>query len=161
MCERGRDESGAVLILALIFVIVTGVVGVALASLTSTNLQATSGLQQKRGTEFAADAGVDAAIQLVRYASATYTAGTWAPCAPGTKPLSMDGTTVYVECTLGNATPPAGGRSVEFLACGANQRPCTTAATDLTAQVTFDDNADTGGPQQGTSVMIVSWDESA
>jgi len=160
MCKSERGENGAVLILALIFVIVTGVVGVALASLTSTNLSATSGLQAKRGAEFAADAAVDAAVQIVRYSGATFTSGTWAPCAPNTQPLTMDGSTIWVECTLGTATAPTGGRAVEFQACGVDPVP-TCTAVDLTAQVAFDDNAVGGGPQVGTSVTIVSWNDSA
>jgi len=160
MCEKERGESGAVLILALIFVIVTGVVGVALASLTSTNLTATSDLQAKRGVEYAADGAVDAAIQIVRYSGANFALGTWAPCAPSTQPLTMDGSTIWVECTMGTATAPTGGRTVEFQACGVDPVP-TCTASDLTAQVTFDDNAVGGGPQVGTSVTIVSWNDSA
>jgi hypothetical protein len=164
MCESGRDESGAVLILALVFVIVTGIVGVALASLASTNLMASSTLQAKRGAEFTADAGVDAAIQLVRYSGTSFsqTQG-WQPCAAGTLPLTMNTTTVWVACTGGTAVAPAGGRSVEFRACGVNPGPQAncTSAIDVTAQVVFDDQSDSGNSQPGTSVTIVSWQDSA
>ena len=167
MYESRRDESGATLILALIFVIVTGLVGVALASLTSTNLMAASSFQTKRGAEFTADAGIDAAIQLVRYAPATQTNFGTGPtsaraCATGTLPLTMNNITVWVSCYIpvppaSVATPPAGGRVVEFVACGAQQAPCNSSTVDVQAQVVFDDNSDNGGSQLGTSVTIVSW----
>jgi hypothetical protein len=160
--DTRRDQSGAVLILALIFVVVTGVVGVALASLTSTNLAAATGLQTKRGVEFNADAGVDAAIQLVRYNdSVAFTPGTWVPCAPGTPGLAMNGATVYVSCTAGSATAPTGDRAVEFFACGVRALPNNCSTTDVTAQVVFDDYSASGSPQIGTSVTIVSWNVSA
>jgi hypothetical protein len=169
MCNGKRDESGAVLILALVFVIVTGIVGVALASLTSSNLMASTSLQAKRGVEFEADGAVDAAIQMVRYNGMSFSSGGWQKCAPGTGALSIDNATVYVECNEspttgpGAITPPPGGRAVEFIACNEPSLGCqaTGASIDLTAQVTFNDISDTGSPQVGTSVTIVSWNDSA
>ena len=159
--DTRHDQSGAVLILALIFVVVTGAVGVALASLTSTNLAAATGLQTKRGVEFNADAGIDAAIQLVRYnPSATFTNG-WAICAPGTPGLNMDGAAVYVSCNVGSAAAPTGDRAVEFVACGVSALGNNCSAPDITAQVVFDDYSATGSPQLGTSVTIVSWNVSS
>jgi hypothetical protein len=165
MCNGQRDESGAVLILALVFVIVTGVVGVALASLTSTNLMATSSLQAKRGVEFEADGAVDAAIQMVRYNGLSFSSGGWSKCAPGTGALSIDNATVYVECIASppsaDIVAPPGGRAVEFQACSAPDVGCPTQDTDLTAQVIFNDISDAGSQQVGTSVTIVSWNDSA
>jgi hypothetical protein len=167
MFKDKRDDSGAVLILALVFVIVTGVVGVALASLTSTNLIATSSLQAKRGVEFEADGAVDAAIQMVRYNGLSFSSGGWSKCAPGTGALSIDNATVYVECiasppSSGIVAPP-GGRAVEFVACNEAIAPCqgSGASIDLTAQVVFNDISDTGSPAVGTSVTIVTWNGSA
>jgi hypothetical protein len=168
MFNGKRDDSGAVLILALVFVIVTGAVGVALASLTTTNLMATSTLQAKRGVEFESDGAVDAAIQMVRYSGNAFPVSNgWQKCATGTGPLSIDNATVYVECiqspTTGPdaVTPPPGGRAVEFLACSQASAPCLPGDVALTAQVTFDDDSDTGSRQVGTSVTIVSWNDSA
>jgi hypothetical protein len=162
MSNERRDESGATLILALLFVIVTGVVGVALASLTSTNLTATSSFQTKRGLELAADGAVDAAIQNVRYSGTSYTSPTQCFPIPGNS-FSLNGATLYVECSAGSAPLPSGetGRSVQFVACAVAQSSCPAVDTDLTAQVTFDDYSDSGVSATGTSVTIVSWIDTA
>jgi hypothetical protein len=61
------DERGAVLVIALIFMIVGGVLAVALTSLSSTNLVNTSNYQNLRIVNYAADGAMDGAIQQVRY----------------------------------------------------------------------------------------------
>ena len=156
-----RDDSGAVLILALIFVVVTGVVGVALASLTTTNLASATSLQAKRGAEFNADAGVDAAIQLIRYNPSTnFTTGSWVPCASGTPGLNMNGATVYVSCTGGTASAPPGDRAVSIVACGSPATGGSCPDIDISAQVVIDDYSASGSSQLGTSVTIVSWNVS-
>lgn len=64
---RRWDESGAALIVALLFITIGSLVAVSLTNLTGTNLLNTSSLQAQRNYEYAADAATEGAIQSVRY----------------------------------------------------------------------------------------------
>ena len=55
-----REEAGAILVLALVFVVSVGLVLLAIVSLAGTNLLDTAGLQNTRSLQYAADGGVDA-----------------------------------------------------------------------------------------------------
>src|SRR5579863_5311153 len=72
---REHGEEGASLIIALIFVVATAVVVVALVNLTGTNLINTANLQNERSVEYAADAVVDGTIATVRPESNSATLG--------------------------------------------------------------------------------------
>src|SRR6516165_1163628 len=61
------DETGAVLLLALIFVLSVGLLIGVLVNLVETNLLATSSLSQQRALEQAADGALEMAVQRVRY----------------------------------------------------------------------------------------------
>lgn len=62
----GKDESGAVLVLALAFVVFVGVIGVATLEHASTNLRATSRLRPVRALQFSADGAMEGAINKMR-----------------------------------------------------------------------------------------------
>jgi hypothetical protein len=64
------DETGAVLLLALIFVLSVGLLIGVLVNLVETNLLAASSLSQQRALEEAADGALEMAVQTVRYAPA-------------------------------------------------------------------------------------------
>jgi hypothetical protein len=93
------DESGAALIMALIFITIGALVVVALTNLTGTNLLNTSALQAQRNAQTTADAATDAAVQAVRYN------GTCESFPPSGS-LAMNGYNVIVTCA---GTPIAGG----------------------------------------------------
>lgn len=60
-------ERGAVLVLALIFLIVGSLLALALTTLSSTNLTNTANFVNLRAVNYAADGAMDGAIQQVRY----------------------------------------------------------------------------------------------
>src|SRR6202035_47505 len=61
------DESGAVLVLALVFVIVMAIALLAVVSFAGDGLRNSANLKGQRALEYAADSATTAAIQTVRY----------------------------------------------------------------------------------------------
>jgi hypothetical protein len=161
-------EGGATLILTLIFVVVIGAVVAGLLSLASTNLLATTNLQNQRNLEFAADAAVDGAIQSLRHQ---------APTSPVTCPnfpsgagqsVTVNGDQLVVECSMA-ILPNSFGRLVEFDACppGLSFSSCT-AQSIVRANVSYDDLSSlscqntsqpgcTYGSPWGTGLNVWSW----
>jgi len=70
-----RDDAGAVLILALVFIIVIAVVVLALVNLSGNDLLNTSNLKKQRSLEYAADGATTAAVQAVRNSYLAYNGG--------------------------------------------------------------------------------------
>ncbi len=67
------DDTGASLILALIFLIVAALTLTALVSFAGTGLLDTAGFTSQRGLQYGADGAVEIAIQHVRYQADAYT----------------------------------------------------------------------------------------
>ena len=162
----GRSETGAILVLALIFLVTVGVVVAALVTLAGTNLVNTTNLQNQRSLEFSADAAVDGAIQTLRGQSPTSSVTCPTPLGA---PVSVNGVALAVECTM--AIPPGSyGRIVEFDACaqGLSFSQCQSAAV-VRANVTYDDLSSsscigignpsgcTYGSTWGTGLTVWSW----
>lgn len=147
--NAGDRERGAVLVLALVFLVAVGLVLASLVSLTGTNLADTSNLQHQRDTEFAADAAIDGAIDVLRTpASPAVTCPT-----PLGQPVTVGAVSMAVKCS--SATPPgASGRIVEFDACSSSLTTFTACqgAAVIRAEVTYDDQ---GGVGSGMDVW--SW----
>lgn len=117
-----RDESGAVLILALVFLVVAALSLVALVTFAGTGLLNTANLKRLRALEYASSSATDIAIQAVRYSGDAYDTATgtpvstpqnclgptWAGFSPTGKPTSSPTARVYdiaVDCQ-GKATSP-------------------------------------------------------
>ena len=66
MKRRARQEDGAILLLALVFLTFIGVGAAMLLNYSSTNLRATVALRPVRSKEFAADGAVEGAINKLR-----------------------------------------------------------------------------------------------
>lgn len=92
---RLRDESGAALIVALLFITISSLVAVSLTNLTGTNLLNTAGLQSQRNYEYAADAATQAAVQSVRYHGSCENFS----LRNASGATSIDGYYSYVGCT--------------------------------------------------------------
>jgi hypothetical protein len=144
---RQSDEQGAVLVMALIFILAVGLVLLAIAQLAGTSLLNTSNLRAERTTEANAENAAMISAQLVR---------TTAPCAPGSNGclLPYDGSSnpcpgsgavpsEVVMCQLSwNASSPS-TRIVQMYVCSASQAAsCTSSASPkvvLYAVVTYGD----------------------
>lgn len=92
-----RDEDGAVLVMALVFLTVAGLLVSALLSFSDTNFRTTIAVRDQRNVVYAADGAVDAAINAFRF--------------NGTCPVShptVNGVAMGVTCTAAttsSATP--------------------------------------------------------
>ncbi len=66
-CYQEHDDSGASLILALVFLIVVGLIVISIAGLTATDLRGSTAFANAQATTAAADGVTTAAIQYSRY----------------------------------------------------------------------------------------------
>lgn len=73
--ERVRDECGAALILALVFVVVAALSVGGLLTFAGGSLLDTAQLKAERGLEYGADSATEIALQAVRYRPAYYPTG--------------------------------------------------------------------------------------
>jgi hypothetical protein len=179
----GRDEAGAILILALIFLIVVGGVVGSLATWATNDLKNTSQFTSARTTQYAVSGAAEAAIQSIRYNPLWSTGQTLAPNPPlscwgsgSTSELSnIDNQTVAVWCSTVWSATSANSRVVSLYACPVTSSQsglsptvlATTCAANptLNAVITFGDyppgfsapNAGECVVYCGTSMTINSW----
>jgi hypothetical protein len=164
-----RDEAGAVLVLALVFLVTVGLIVTGLLQWSSNDLKNTTNFKAGRSVVYAAGGATEAAIWSARY---SLTSGTNVPC-PGTgSSIGIGGQAIEVLCTTAasNTNPPsAATRVVTLSACPANTPVSTcTTSPNVQAVVTFDDwsngnpnanNCLLGKPQTtcGTGMTLDSW----
>jgi len=153
---RRRDESGAVLVLALVFTMVVSVVVGSLALASANDIINIANFKTSRSTLAAAEGAVQAQIGAMRYMYAT--------TCPGT-PYTLDGSSIVVACTApANGINGASGRTLIFTAYPQGQ----PSDVLITANVTFVDysstfntsdcSASTPNPKTcGTGMTINSW----
>lgn len=109
MSARASDERGASLIMALVFVTIFTAIAVAILDQASTGLIATERYRELRTSVYAADGGVDAAIEVVRADPLLGAVG--GTCPPFT---TVVGESVSVTCSNVNASFLDLDRKVEF-----------------------------------------------
>lgn len=108
----GRDESGAVLILALVFLVVAALALVGLVVFSGTQIVNTSNLKKQRGLDYAVNSATQIAIQAVRY-SPNYYGGL--PGSPPPAPQNCLGQTRVAFSATGQPTlPPTTPRAFEI-----------------------------------------------
>jgi Tfp pilus assembly protein PilX len=93
-----RDERGAALALAIVFLVVIGALTGALLSSLASSLHNRVTLDQVRDREYAADGAIQDAIAQIRAipASSTYAGPGQSPCGPFTHTLNS--VTIHVDC---------------------------------------------------------------
>ncbi len=148
--RRGRGEDGAALELALIFLAATALIVAVLLDFASSSSQATAVVRTARGSDYDADAAMQAAIATIRADSTQGFVGT---CASFTPSFTLNTPTrpLRVDCTPFSA--PVAQRHVVLSVCAASvAAPCPDSQSLLRADVTFyDTQCDCG------SVSIQSW----
>jgi hypothetical protein len=175
-----RDESGAVLMLALIFLIVAGSIVGALSNWVLNDIKNTTHMSAARSLQYAATAATQTAIQSIRYTpliesgSTTQTLNANPPSAcwgTGTSSslATAEGTTtpnMSVWCSTAWTPTSSDTRVVTFSTCLSSLSAAACAANPyLQAVVTFDDyppgvSSPTTGQcvaYCGTDVTINSW----
>ncbi len=171
-----RDEAGAVLVLALLFLGSVGLVVGALASWTTNDLNNTAHFASARSLQFAASSATETAIQNIRYTPLLLTTQTLNASPPsacwGTSPstpstVTSNGSTMAVWCSTVWTPTSANTRVVTFSTCVSTMSASACALTPyLQAVVTFDDypsgvvSAPSGAQcvaYCGTGITVNSW----
>lgn len=174
---RVGDEAGAILILAIAFLLVVSVIVAALASWTMNNLNNTLQFQHAGSRLYAAEGAMQVALRASRYTYPPYTDGTSYPC-PGETPLALVNG-LYVQVWCATVKPPVDlsglttTRIVTLTACQVQSASgtgsvCLGNAVLLSALVYLDDNdpashLNTCSPTVaipsacGYAMTIVSW----
>lgn len=143
--RRGHGDDGAALELALLFMIATALIVTVLLGFASTSSQATVATRTSRGTDYNADAAMQAAIATVRV-------GTCAAYTPSFT-LNPPATPLRVDCTTTGAVVGS-QRHVVFSVCPSSvAAPCPLASSLLQAEVIFYDD----GGIVGRAVSVLSW----
>jgi hypothetical protein len=176
---EAHSEAGAVLILALAYIISVSMVVLALADWATSDLHNTSAFNSATETHLAYSGAMNSAIQAIRYTpdpSATPTANTATPNPPGTcwvpssgsvSQLTIDGYTVDLYCSTVENLPLSDTRTVSLYACSSTWTETQCLANpELSAVVDFDDYPGGGGirlstqctpPSCGYGETLVSW----
>lgn len=179
----GRDESGSILVLALVFLVVGAMVVAVLTTDLTGDLRSSQIFQSVRSEQYAARSATDLAINSIRYAydspsaptgnTSTLLAQTLNASPPsycwGSGPkseLTTDGVSMDVWCSTAWNPTSASTRTVTFSACLDGVPALTCAASPyLQAVVSYDDYpAGVSAPSSepcylycGTGMITDSW----
>ena len=159
--EAGQDESGAIIILALVFLVAVSLIVTGLLTWVGTSLTVTSKFTSERSIEAAATSSVNLAIQNTRYPTMTaqqkanggppqlllLNASPPVPCwydtsvpPVGQQPPAFQGQQFNVWCSMVWQPFSSSTRTITYSACPSTvtSTACAAAPT-LQAIVTFDD----------------------
>jgi hypothetical protein len=151
--RQRRDERGASLVLAIVFMVVVGAVGGGVLASISSGIRDGATLATVRNREYAADAAIESSIASVRIQGGTTN------CSSGWTYNSFEEPPVPIDVACTNALPVAGLPSgslalqndVTFNACLPSAGPCKSANAIISADVSFQ----TSASPVGTDVL--SW----
>ncbi len=96
--DRRDDETGASLILALVFLIVVSLIVISIAGLTANDLKLTSSFASAQSMTSAADGAASVAVQYSRYNFESSTLNTPAPCTGATSLGNLNGQSMLSWC---------------------------------------------------------------
>ena len=137
------DESGAILVLALVFLVAVSLIVTGLLTFVGTSLSATGTFQNERNVEYALTDAVNLAIQNTRY---QFDAGSPTPFLNNPSPelcatYSVPNETVSVDAYCSMVWQPfsANTRVFTYVACPAPAQSVATSAEDCAAQPLLQD----------------------
>ncbi len=145
-----RDESGASLVLAIVFMVVAGAIGASLTTSVASGLNGSEVLTTMRNREYSADGAIQSQIAKIR---ALPMPGVNDPDCPSpyTGVNALNGIDITVNCadTPAVAADPTTGtvttqHNVSFLACLTSVSQCTAATAIITALVNFQGSGASG-----------------
>ncbi|HWC33726.1 MAG TPA: hypothetical protein VG650_02750 [Mycobacteriales bacterium] len=174
-----HEDGGAVLILALLFILVVGLVGGALVGFAGSSLSQTSALSNDRAQTYAAESAMQVSINQLRTGATTAsgTVGYQTPITCPTVAVPVNGTTYQVMCIVGQSPAPW-LRSITFAACPSTSNcisgqstytPVVGSSAVMSVTTVFDDLDGSKGCtthvegadncfKAGDSVDITGWD---
>jgi hypothetical protein len=145
--SRHEDESGAVLVLALVFLVAVSLIVTGLLTFVGTSLRVTGAFSGERNLEYAATNAVNLAISNTRYSFDPYSlldAASPQSCLSPAYQVTPGGTTsvaVYCSMVWQPDNPNGYTRTITYSACLSAASATTCAANPLLqAIVAFDDN---------------------
>ena len=150
--RRSRRDDGAVLVLALVFMIIIALVLMAVVTLAGNGLADTSQLLNQQSLEYRSSGALQVAIETVRYTNTKFNGGSCFSSSGGVVVGSAGSTTppVYVDCSTVDPSqlPPNTGvsREITLYACSTSATGCNATNYTVTATVDFVD-----GPTCATS----------
>ncbi|MFZ0249039.1 MAG: IPT/TIG domain-containing protein, partial [Acidimicrobiales bacterium] len=160
--QHEADESGAILVFALVFLVAVSLIVTALLTFVGTSLHDSNAFSNERNVESAATNAVNLAIQNTRYNFDTYAlldSASPKSCLPGGYQVSNEQSMISVYCTMVWQPFNAETRTITYSACvnGPSVTATTCAAAPLLqAVIAFGDNqtgvAPSLGPQQCTPI---------
>jgi hypothetical protein len=164
------DESGSILILGMIFLVVISITIASLANWTMNDLNNTTAFTNARATTYSATSAANVAVQSIRYhpcdgvvcsantSPATTLGECWVPASggpSGVSQLTTDAITVAIWCSTAENLKSSSTRVVDLYACvstltsGSSTINAAASACEasprLHVQVTFDDYPFGGG----------------
>jgi hypothetical protein len=148
----GRSDAGAVMLMAIGFVLLVGAIAAALAALIVSSTATGNTLQRVRNRQYAADTAIQQAITKVR----TQERATDPVCGDVS---TYNGVTIRVDCgyavtVVGNTDNQVlSQRNVIFVACADTGSPCATDESIIRAQVNFEQKLS----GEVTKTFIQSW----
>jgi Tfp pilus assembly protein PilX len=163
--NKTRDERGASLVLAIVFMVVIGAIGGATLSMVTSGANNRASLDVVRDRQYAADAAIEHATTLVRQLQAPGPA--LAPCFPAdpnnpladpSPPSFILDNGIRVNCT-NVATRTFSGflqRNVIFNACLDSGADCTDTTSIVRAQINFQ-AVGSGATVSVTRTWVQSW----
>ena len=136
-----RGESGASLILALVFLIVVSLIVISIAGLTAADLRLTSSFGAAQSMTAAADGATSVAVQQARYVFDASTLNTPAPCDAASPTQNFNAQTVQSWCDTQWSPQSAATRTVIVSTCPSTVTAgvACEASPLLQAIVVFDD----------------------
>ena len=154
-----RDEAGAILILALVFLIVVSGTVAILTSWATNDLRNTNNFNGAQNLDYSVTSAMETAINSIRYAplvaggqtlNASPPSYCWGSSSPSA--LTTDGVGVSVWCSTYQDLQSSTTRIVTLSACKSSVSAASCAATPfLQAVVDFDDY-----PPSGSTVLTKS-----
>ncbi|MBW4077377.1 MAG: hypothetical protein HIU84_02445 [Acidobacteria bacterium] len=167
----GRDETGATLILALVFLVVVSLIGVSLANWVGSDLGNVLNFRSARAMQTTANSAAELAVQNLRYNfdAATLNASPPVPCwttSPTPSQVTLNAQSMSAWCTTRWQPLSTSTRIVTITTCPSSLSASACArAPLLLSVVTFDDygsSSSTIGTAQcsvacGTAMRIDGW----
>lgn len=141
----GRDESGATLILALVFLVVVSLIGVSLANWVGSDLGNVLNFRAARAMQSTANSAAELAVQNLRYnfAAATLNASPPVPCwttSPTPSQVTLNAQSMSAWCATRWQPLSTSTRIVTITTCPSSLSASACAnAPLLLSVVTFDD----------------------
>jgi hypothetical protein len=158
--DESRNESGATLVLALVFITVTSLIVFALMSWSGNNIKSVAAFQDQRTVTYAVNSAMETAVQNVRYSPTA--------CPSTGLVVPSNNLTVDVYCSPSPETEggTAASRRITFEACTSDVSPTACASNPyLQVVATFDDYSSSStigssilcSATCGTTMRINSW----